>query len=424
MRKNGVVTDFAAHPTPDRTAAKARYIAPDVARGLALLGIALANLPTNWLVHVDAPSAQFFGGAPEDPDLWTKLLIVFQAMFVHVRGLPMFSTLLGVGIGMVTASLIRRGYTTPAARRVLLRRYGWLLLFGLVHLLFFPGEILTPYGICGMIAALLIGFSDKVILWIAGIVLFFWSGWTALGGTVLLTMGPEALAFDYSLMLPTTPETYGEQLAHSLQTLQSQFFIVPSILPMVLIGYVWGRGGLMGNVDEHARKLWVWAWIAVAVILLVGLPWGLSAIGVLPRELEVGLFLYNQAFGRLAGPGILAAVVLAMRPIQRQLATAPGTPVPGWLAAFNALGKRSLSGYIAQTLIFFIVTPLFMLGIGHSWGISAQMLFAAGVWLVTLLAAWAMERRGIPGPFETLHRRLAYGKDGLPARYAPRQLER
>nr|WP_256478030.1 DUF418 domain-containing protein [Corynebacterium stercoris] len=193
---------------------------------------------------------------------------------------------------------------------------------------------------------------------------------------------------------------------------------------MVLIGFVWGRSDLMGNVDMHARKLWVWVWVAVAVILLIGLPWGLAAIGVLPRELEVGLFLYNQAFGRLAGPGILAAVILAMRPVQRRLAAAPGTPIPGWLAAFNALGKRSLSGYLAQTVFFFTITPLFMLGIGHDWGIPAQMLFATAVWLFTLLAAWAMERRGIPGPFETVHRRLAYGKAGVPERFQPRELTR
>ncbi|QYH19767.1 DUF418 domain-containing protein [Corynebacterium aquatimens] len=410
--------------TPTRTVAKVRYIAPDVARGMALLGIALANTPTNWLVHADAPAAQFFGGAPEDMGLLTKILIVFQAMFVHVRGLPMFSTLLGVGIGMVTASLLRRGYSTKAARRALLRRYGFLLLFGLIHLLFFPGDILTGYGICGMITALLIGLSDRAILWIAGVVLFLWSGWTALGGTVLLTMGPTAFRFDYSLMLPANPETYAGQLEHSLNTLRSQPFLVPSILPMVLLGFVWGRSDLMGNVDKHARKLWVWVWVAVAVILLVGLPWGLAAVGVLPRELEIGLFLYNQAFGRLAGPGILAAVILALRPVQRRLAAAPGTPLPGWLAAFNALGKRSLSGYLGQTVLFFILTPLFMLGVGHSWGIGGQMLFATAVWLVTLFAAWAMERRGVPGPFEAVHRRLAYGKAGVPERFQPRELER
>ena len=52
-----------AAPTP---AQKVRYIAPDLARGLALLGIALANLPTAWAAPETADSAGYFGGIHGD----------------------------------------------------------------------------------------------------------------------------------------------------------------------------------------------------------------------------------------------------------------------------------------------------------------------------------------------------------------------
>lgn len=83
--------------------------------------------------------------------------------------------------------------------------------------------------------------------------------------------------------------------------------------------------------------------------------------------------------------------------------------MPGWLVPIVALGKRSMTGYLMQSVIFFVLVYPFMLGIPRDMGAFVQTLIAVGVWLVTLLAAWAMERGGMQGPFEKVHRRLSYG---------------
>ena len=404
---------------------KARYVAPDVARGLALLGIVIANVPTNWLATQDAAHSGFFGGTGSDPSMLDKILIVFQAMFVHVRGLSMFSVLLGVGIGMILGSLWRRGFTNRAAKKVIAKRYFFLLCFGVVHLIFFfPGDILTAYGICGMITALLIGCSDRMLRIIAGIMLGLWCAWCALGALMIFIEGPGAPTLTMDMFYGEVSATYAEQIHRGLETLQGIAFPTISILPMILIGFVWGRERVMEDVDRYATRLWSWVVVTLLVILFVGIPFGLSSVGVLPYEWEPGFAILNQAFGRLTGPGILAAVMLAMRPIQRRIAH--GEPIPGWLSAFNALGKRSMTGYLGQTIILFPVTAVFLLNIGHDWPIAGQMIFATAVWLVTLLAAWVMERRGVPGPFEKLHRTMSYGKDGLAQHYelTHKELER
>ena len=404
---------------------KARYVAPDVARGLALLGIVIANVPTNWLATQDAAHSGFFGGTGSDPSMLDKILIVFQAMFVHVRGLSMFSVLLGVGIGMILGSLWRRGFTNRAAKKVIAKRYFFLLCFGVVHLIFFfPGDILTAYGICGMITALLIGCSDRMLRIIAGIMLGLWCAWCALGALMIFIEGPGAPTLTMDMFYGEVSATYAEQIHRGLETLQGIAFPTISILPMILIGFVWGRERVMEDVDRYATRLWGWVVVTLLVILFVGIPFGLSSVGVLPYEWEPGFAILNQAFGRLTGPGILAAVMLAMRPIQRRIAH--GEPIPGWLSAFNALGKRSMTGYLGQTIILFPVTAVFLLNIGHDWPIAGQMIFATAVWLVTLLAAWVMERRGVPGPFEKLHRTMSYGKDGLAQHYelTHKELER
>ena len=130
-----------AAPTP---AQKVRYIAPDLARGLALLGIALANLPTAWAAPETADSAGYFGGIHGGAGMAEQIAVVLHAMFVHVRGLPLFTTLLGFGVGLITLSLWRRGFPPGKAKRMLWRRYGFLALIGVVHLglLFIPDLIL------------------------------------------------------------------------------------------------------------------------------------------------------------------------------------------------------------------------------------------------------------------------------------------
>jgi len=95
--------------------ASTRLIVPDAARGMALLGIAIANMTTAWIITEDRPGA-YFGGIVNDSVL-DKIAVVFGAFFVHNRGLPMFSTLLGFGVGLIAMSLWRRGFPLGGGRR-------------------------------------------------------------------------------------------------------------------------------------------------------------------------------------------------------------------------------------------------------------------------------------------------------------------
>ncbi|WP_370550198.1 DUF418 domain-containing protein [Corynebacterium sp. LK15] len=147
--------------------------------------------------------------------------------------------------------------------------------------------------------------------------------------------------------------------------------------------------------------------VAVVVAFGIGIPMGLAAIGVLPAGQHMAFVVINSFAGVFTGPGILAGLALALQPLQRRLNE--GAAVPGWLVPIVALGKRSMTGYLMQSVIFFVLVYPFMLDIPRDMGAFVQTLIAVGVWLVTLFAAWAMERRGMQGPFEKVHRRLSYG---------------
>ena len=136
-----------------------RILAPDVARGFTMLGIAVANATTAWLyISPDTPGST--AGGVVNNSILDKIAIILGSIFTHVRGLPMFATLLGYGVGMIAMSLQRRNYPPKKARLVLIRRYFFLAIFGALHITFlFFGDIMFVYGIMGIILALLSRFK-------------------------------------------------------------------------------------------------------------------------------------------------------------------------------------------------------------------------------------------------------------------------
>lgn len=399
-----------------RSSQTRRIIAPDLARGLALFSIGWANLSTAWALADGALPGSYFGGII-DNSLLDQISVVGSAMFAHVRGLPMFTTLLGFGLGLIAVSLARRQYPARNARRVLAGRYGWLALFGAVHLvLLFFGDIIYFYGLMGMILALMIRLRDKLLLWIAGIL--YAVGVVGASALALTAADTTAASADMSDFLDFG--SYAETLVFNFSMLVGQTLSFPfalfTLLPLAILGFVAARQGVHLNVARYARQLWVWVWIAAAVVVLVGLPWGLSAIGVLPTAWESVFSEVNGIAGYLTGPGIAAAILLASRGLQKRadnVAAGESFRLALPLEMVAALGKRSMSGYLLMSVLFFIIAMPFTLDLARDAGAFGQLLIALGVWLVLVIAMWVLEKAGVNGPFEWLHRRLSYGRRGL-----------
>ncbi|WP_245625692.1 DUF418 domain-containing protein [Corynebacterium lowii] len=389
---------------------KKRFLAPDVARGLMLLSIALANVVMAWAPAGEAMAAAGLGGI-RDGSVADKITVVLGTMFVHVRGLPMFSTLLGFGVGMISLSLLRRGYPRGKAQAVLAKRYAWLYLFGLIHMTFlFFGDIMLGYGLCGLVLTLFIGLSNKTLMWIAGVI---WAVAAALNfGMGLFRGEPFVLA-----------SSYGEYVLNGLSMVFGATLAAPlmysALLPPMIVGLLMARTLMLHEVPAHRRGLKIWAAIAFAFILLVGLPWGLAEIGVLPASWTTPLYALNQAAGFITGPGLVAAIALAVQPAQRRW-DREGSMNPA-IYSLVALGKRSMSGYVAQSVVFFVVILPFTLNIAEGMGATGKSLIAVGVWAVTVALAVLLERFGVSGPLEKLHRRLSYGKQGLQKQWAPQK---
>jgi uncharacterized membrane protein YeiB len=77
--------------------------------------------------------------------------------------------------------------------------------------------------------------------------------------------------------------------------------------------------------------------------------------------------------------------------------------------AISALGQRSLSGYLFQSVSWMVLLAPFTLDL-NLFGSTAYTaaLVAIGVWIVSVAGAYAMSLRSYRGPAETLLRRLVY----------------
>ncbi len=84
-------------------------------------------------------------------------------------------------------------------------------------------------------------------------------------------------------------------------------------------------------------------------------------------------------------------------------------------AVLAAVGERSLTCYLLQSVMLAPLLAPWGLGLGEGMGTAAAYGTAVAVWLVTVGIAWSLAASGRRGPFEVMLRRLTYGRPGTTA---------
>ncbi|GAB2813988.1 hypothetical protein GCM10027073_52770 [Streptomyces chlorus] len=76
--------------------------------------------------------------------------------------------------------------------------------------------------------------------------------------------------------------------------------------------------------------------------------------------------------------------------------------------AIAAAGQRSMTCYLAQSVIWALVFTPFLLDLSAVLTVTTTALLALATWIATVLLAHHMHRAGRRGPFEVLVRRVTY----------------
>lgn len=364
-----------------------RALAPDLSRGAMLLAIAFAHAPL------------FLLAADHGPPLANEIAGAFHQLFVHNHARPLFAFLLGYAMVQMLDRRTARGADPADVRRALRRRGSWLVVFGAVHTLVVPLDILAVYGLVSVLLAGLLWARNTTLLIVGFLLLVPGTISTGIGMWMPLSQGLNPLDVGNVGVV----EMYGANAV--LERAQvwpfSLVFAGLSVAAPVVFGMWAARGRFLEEPERHR----VFLVRAVVLTLVVSTFGALPAILVLtgawgsPGGAGVGVAALAQPltgyFGGMGMAGLIALVAI-------RLARSPGRAT----MAFTALGQRSLTFYLLQTPVFIVVFHPWGLGLYDNVGLAGAYGVAAVTWFTSIAVAAAMGHRGHRGPIERLLRWL------------------
>ncbi len=419
------------------TTAKERHVLLDALRGLALLGIALANYPEFALwtfLSADEQSAMPTAGLDQ-------VVRFLQYMLVDGKFYTIFSLLFGIGFALILSR-------HPVS--LFVRRMAILVVIGACHLMFlWSGDILLLYAIGGLLLPLFFRLKDKVLLWLAACLILIPVGLDALTEFAGIDFaGPfYNLWWTEASRQGITEENFATWLRDADSYPQMFAFLqqgaceriwefvsghrLPKVVGLFIIGYLIGKHRLYARLDEYRfwlRRLCLYAlsWGLPASAFYAwsateGHPWGLTvhsllyAVSVIPLAfgyiaLFSLLFLrspqsskppsYPPKGGRM-GERLLRIFVLPL--FRRGLGG-------GFFSFLAAPGRMALTNYLSQSLIGVLLFYGLSFGLGCSVGLIYIELTALAVFIVQIAVSSWWLRHFRFGPLEWIWRMLTYGR--------------
>jgi uncharacterized protein len=378
-----------------------RYEAIDLARGWALLGVAMVNvqaLARGWTSHYALNLAT----------TWYDLLAeyIVGVMFAH-RAFPTLAFLLGVGLAYQWRSLSTATPTDAAQARSSMRaRYVALLLLGIAHgLLVWPGDIVSAYALVVLLLFWKWPLSDRslkrqialfgtLLVLVHAASLWALSAWPALA-----EMDPTAPSFANPDWLSALRSHPAEYLSFGLVQ-----FLIPEVWLAVLLGVQLGQSGRLDAWLRDPSKT-SGLWLAVGVTsFVIGTALELAAsrlggwsydLGAWPGAALLMLGLPLTAFGSVF---LVLSVARAWSPQQ----------LPGLRSLFVAAGRAPLTLFFGMSLLMVPIFHEACLGWHGDLGRAAYSLIAMATFfsLAAFSRAWLQSGHS-RGPFELLWLRLA-----------------
>ena len=388
------------------TTEKERFAILDILRGMALLGIALANFPEFGLWTF--LSAQEQTAMPTgDIDRVVRFL---EYVFVEGKFYSIFSLLFGVGFSLF---LFRHG-TLRFLRRMLI-----LALIGLVHLLFiWNGDILLLYAVGGMLLTLFIKIKDKVLLCVAVLLMIlpiflnmitqfcgidfakpFYDAWWA-------EASAQGINEDNFASWLRDAQTYPEMYSFLRQgAIERMWELVsghrlPKVLGLFILGFLIGKHRLYARLDTlPLKRLLLWASV---IALPTSLVYAWSATHSQPWGLVIHSLFYTVSIVALT-----FAYVCGICFLYQKSQRAGGNRA---LMLLAAPGRLALTNYIGHSLIGIILFYGVGFALGTSFGFIHIELTAFAVFLLQILLSHLWLSRFLFGPLEWIWRMLTYGK--------------
>jgi uncharacterized protein len=381
----------------------------DVIRGIALLGILLANIPAFSFPDIYGQMLKFH--------FWNNIVDQVSTYLVDwlVQGkfYTTFSFLFGVGFMVILSKSNAKGL--PAyfvySRRVLV-----LLGIGFIHALFiWWGDILVSYALCGFLLMLFFRTSARTVLvWsfiLFAVGMLLASLFTSMS-VAQETLNPMYIVaynqfFQGELNVAMdiySSGSWADIVARNIKDwqfiIESSLIMAPfSILPMFLLGVYAYKRGLIQQPAQHViliRKIWLYTLIIGVIFSFLKYVYG---------AMEATSARIGEQFGSTIGDASLS--ICYMTTIWLCMNAGIGHKV---FQSFAWVGRMALTNYLTQSMICTFIFYGYGLGWFGKVGATYGILIALGLFSIQLYwSRWWLARYNW-GPAEWFWRKLTYGK--------------
>lgn len=373
----------------------------DVLRGIAIGGIILIHFieHLNFFMFPE-PSSEFM--ASLNKGVWDTIFFLLAGKMYAI-----FSLLFGLSFFIQHDNQAQNGVDF---RPRFLWRMVLLMLFGLFDLLFYNGDILTVYAVCGVLIVPFIRANNKVLLAatiffaLQPIEVFYIIKGLIDPATTSLNLGSSAL---FKGILPA--QSQGSWLDVAIMGIKNGFPVnftwaiehgrMTQTIFLFLLGIVIGRKRLFYDEGNNVQ-IWKHTLIVAACAFAVILPLYYTVpemveVKCVSSSLEVMLKMWRNLAMMLI---IVSGVVLLFY----------RTSARNFLIKIAPYGKMSLTNYLSQSIIGGFVFYHWGLGLYQYCGHTVSLLMGvACIALQFVFCRWWLKSHS-HGPFESLWRKLTW----------------
>lgn len=386
-----------------------RIASMDFMRGVAVMGILVANLPGFALPHAAYFSPLAWGGST-GANAW-----VWFATYVLVEGKMrgLFTFLFGASM-LLVIDRARMKSDDPAT--VHFSRMAVLAIIGALHLyLLWWGDILLHYAIVGSIAFLFVRLPVRWLLVTAAALIALQvinDSFAALNYFAsvardtpekIATWNSFAEAFgvppaaDLAAQVATMRGSFVTGIVDRWTHEQSPLFIVALLggqtLSAMLLGMAAYRSGFLTGQWSRARYVrWAVVCLGLTIPLYVALAANTLAHGFFPPWVFFASILASEPLRPIMVTGYAALLILLMRP-------------GGWLTErIAATGRAAFTNYLGTTLLMTFVFSGWGLGQFGRWSRAELYLLVPLAWAIMLAWSQTWLARYRYGPLEWVWR--------------------
>ncbi|PEW79303.1 hypothetical protein CN424_12765 [Bacillus cereus] len=375
----------------------ARIHSLDIIRGIAILCILFANLPT--MTGLDPFNQAGYSGID-------KMVRFLVDLFVQSKFYTIFAFLFGVGFYIFMKNTEVKGYPMY---RLFSRRLCILLLFGLLHFIFlWYGDILHAYAIAGFILLFFYKRSTKLIF-IAGC--SFLTVSYVLHIIIFLQASasiPEVPTYYQYMFTGNTTNHTVNLFTHYLYQVKARLFFlmieepqqlligIPEYIGLFLIGLWAGKKDIFKRVPELIKHIVFLQWSSLCISCLLSCPiiyYFIKTDVYYSYDIQLWILFEGK--------------VLAIFYICTLLRVCENKKYIEWLYPFMNVGKYALTNYISQSILTLVILSLYFKDISYIyyWQLC---IFGTLIIFVQIMFSKIWSKYFHFGPIEWLWRKGVY----------------